>query len=592
MKRKIALLLPVIHIVFVLSACTETKTGKIASSRVYPYWLKTYNSRIQENQIDSIRKTADGGYVAAGKIAYQDNNSFKYEFKAGILKLDAGGNIEWQHGFGDSVDAYGFYIAQQTDDGGYFAMGRKDVSDLRNLQTLLVKLDANGALQWQQTFPGYLAGSYAQAVNGDYVLTGSTWALDNEETFVVVRLRYDGECRWQKVYGRGAGRVIRQASDGGFIALATSWVGTELDSFIVKLDPSGIIQKEIQYQGRLNVMEPVAGGFLLAGATYGRLTGRVAGSPQAKSVQGWLLMLDHDCTVKWQKLYGGVFMDAFTDMRKTSDGNLIVLGNTYSYGAGNGDLWLLKITEKGALLWQRTIGGSGVETANDIELSSDGGYVIAAKTRSLTTRGSGLPMILKVDKDGGQPETTLPLFHPSNAIADDDEDNRMEAGQRRYSMPGKDVVPLLKKSALTAYALSIVAASFWPPEPKISVSQKEVSVKLFRNNPSNMNSLRPLEIRNIGGADLTISKTTITEEKLSGNGFLFYLGQIWKKISRKPPSYIFESACTTLKPGSGCFNNKLSVNSLSAAKGRATITIHSNDPDNPVINIPVTIKVY
>lgn len=612
MKRRTVLFLSIAHIFFIFSACTGTNPAKTAPPRIHPQWLKTYNSARSQDIFNSIRRTGDGGYIVAGKVYFQEGYLSNFKEEAGIVKLDAGGNIVWQYGFGEQQVAYEFFFAEQTKDGGFFAIGRS------NWQSLLVKLDANGVLQWQQLFRGHLLHSYVQTANGDYILTGNSNAFGTDTSVTAVRLGSDGQCRWQKVYGQGEGRLIRRANDGGFVVLAAGqqretyasgrvmpigaggWEHNRHRTIIMKLDPSGDLQWEKLYRGSLNAIETTAEGYILAGTAYPppkRVFGApfyvkdraVPSGPYAVNEQGWILMLDLDGNEQRQRLYGGVFKDEFLAMRRTSDGSLVVLGYTDSYGAGNGDLWLLNIAGTGVILWQKAIGGPNKDKAIGIELSNDGGYVIVAHTLSLV-RGAGLPMLLKTDKNGNMPGIALPLFHPSDAVADDDEDEKVEASEHASALRGQNVSLLSEKTALTRDVLSLVPAGFWPTEPKMMVSTNKLTVRQFKSNRKNMRYVNTLDIRNIGGADLMISKIAITDGVRSSNPVLSLLALLWQKISRKPAKYTLETVCTAVKPGATC-SNKLTIELPSVAERRAAITITSNDPVNPVITIPVEMTV-
>ena len=45
-------------------------------------------------------------------------------------------------------------------------------------------------------------------------------------------------------------------------------------------------------------------------------------------------------------------------IQQTSDGGFIVAGGTGSYGAGDWDYWVLKLDANGNVIWQKTYGGS------------------------------------------------------------------------------------------------------------------------------------------------------------------------------------------------------------------------------------------
>ena len=71
------------------------------------------------------------------------------------------------------------------------------------------------------------------------------------------------------------------------------------------------------------------------------------------------MKLDANGNVTWQKTYGGSSGDDCAhSIQQTSDGGFIVAGATSSYGAGSFDYWVLKLDANGNIIWQKTYGGS------------------------------------------------------------------------------------------------------------------------------------------------------------------------------------------------------------------------------------------
>ena len=79
----------------------------------------------------------------------------------------------------------------------------------------------------------------------------------------------------------------------------------------------------------------------------------------------------------WAKTYGGTGDDYADSIQQTSDGGYIVAGRTESYGAGNSDFWILKLETDGTVDWQKTYGGTGNDYPDSIQQTSDGGYIVA-----------------------------------------------------------------------------------------------------------------------------------------------------------------------------------------------------------------------
>jgi hypothetical protein len=103
----------------------------------------------------------------------------------------------------------------------------------------------------------------------------------------------------------------------------------------------------------------------------------------------WVLKLDRNGDVQWQKTYGGPSEDKASSIQQTSDGGYIVAGTTYSFAAGYTDIWVLKLDRNGNVQWQKTYGGPSWDKASSIQQTSDGGYIVAGSTYSFGAGTSG-----------------------------------------------------------------------------------------------------------------------------------------------------------------------------------------------------------
>ena len=87
--------------------------------------------------------------------------------------------------------------------------------------------------------------------------------------------------------------------------------------------------------------------------------------------------------IEWQKTYGGSKNDYANSIRQTYDGGYIVAGYTFSNDGdvsnnnGDWDFWVIKLNSVGSVEWEKTYGNTGIECANSIQQTSDGGYIVA-----------------------------------------------------------------------------------------------------------------------------------------------------------------------------------------------------------------------
>lgn len=101
----------------------------------------------------------------------------------------------------------------------------------------------------------------------------------------------------------------------------------------------------------------------------------------------------------WQKAYGGPNNEAASSLIQTSDGGFIVAGYTDSYGNGESDFCIMRLSASGNLLWIKTFGGGSSELTNSITITSDDGFVVVGNTNSF---GNGLQdvYVIRFDAHG------------------------------------------------------------------------------------------------------------------------------------------------------------------------------------------------
>jgi len=206
--------------------------------------------------------------------------------------------------------------------------------------------------------------------------------------------------QWALTYGGSDSDVaqsIQQTNDGGYIVAgdAMSFGAGLSDIWVLKLDSNGAIIWQRTYGGSYrdiarSIQQTGDGGYIVAGDTE---------SFGAGLSDIWVLKLDSNGATVWQRTYGGSDGDVARSIQQTGDGGYIVAGNTESFSAGLSDIWILKLNSDGAIEWQQTYGGSDDDAAYSVSQTGDGGYVVAGNTESF---GAGLIdiWILKLNSDG------------------------------------------------------------------------------------------------------------------------------------------------------------------------------------------------
>lgn len=120
----------------------------------------------------------------------------------------------------------------------------------------------------------------------------------------------------------------------------------------------------------------------------------------AGNYDAWLMKVDSNGSIIWQKAFGGTGDDFASSIEQTQDGGYIVAGHANSFGAVDNDLWIVKLNEGGDITWQKRYGGSSDDIAKSVRQTPDGGYIVSG----FTNYTAGLPgrdaWILKLEENG------------------------------------------------------------------------------------------------------------------------------------------------------------------------------------------------
>lgn len=298
--------------------------------------------------------------------------------------------IQWQKTLGGKQGDY-LYDALPTPDYGFILAGSSvsEISGIKteenrgNLDYFLWKMNEQGQEEWQKSLGGNQADflySIGLTRDGGYILGGSSYSgisgdkkdsCRGQDDYWIIKLNAAGQEEWQKTIG-GSGSdhllSIQQTSDGGYI------LGGSSDS-------------PVSYEKT---------------------------APSKGSMDFWIIKLDAKGKILWQKTLGGLYYDLLGSIKEIPEG-YILAGTSHSPKSedksednlGKGDYWLLKLDKNGKLLWEKTLGGKKNEELHDMIVASDGGYILAGSSDSpqegmkISPQGKGLDFwIVKTDKNG------------------------------------------------------------------------------------------------------------------------------------------------------------------------------------------------
>jgi Secretion system C-terminal sorting domain len=324
--------------------------------------------------------------------------------------------IQWQKCLGGTGDEYANSI-QPTPDGGYIVAGYTSSIDgdvtgnQGETDAWIMKLNSTGNLQWQKTMGGTSADSASciqTTSDGGYIVAGYTLSTNGDVTgnhggndIWVVKISSTGSLQWEKAFGGtnfDYASSIQVTADSGYIlaGYTTSIDGDvtgnqgDKDVWIVKISSSGSLQWQKTLGGanldQAKSIQPTSdGGYIVAGYTNST-NGDVTGNHGDYDV--WVVKLSGSGSLLWQKALGGTNFDGANSIQPTADGGYIVAGYTASNNGdvtgnhGNGDGWVVKLSSTGSLQWQKAFGGTDGESFYSIQPTLDGGYIVAGETSS------------------------------------------------------------------------------------------------------------------------------------------------------------------------------------------------------------------
>lgn len=273
---------------------------------------------------------------------------------------------------------------------------------------------------------GYAVLGFTQSMDGD-VLSKT----DNSYDFWLLKFDVNGEQEWQKVYGGiddDRGQDVITTTDGGYAITGSSKssdgdvsenAGLN-DFWVVKINDLGIIEWEtsLGHSGTdkcFSILQTQDNGFLVSGVIdISSLELDGCGSSSANRHAGgdyWIIKLDAFGTLLWSKSYGGSFSDTAYSAVETQTGDFIIVGSSdsedvdISNNKGSYDFWVLKLSSSGNMLWEKSFGGSEIDRARDVALTSDGNFLITGDSRSSNndlTNNYGVSdiWIIKIDPNG------------------------------------------------------------------------------------------------------------------------------------------------------------------------------------------------
>jgi len=378
-------------------------------------WHTTYGGK-KEDIGKQINSFSDGSFLLSNETE---------SFGAGgkdiwLIKIDRNGKIIWENTLGSKKDEYAGSTKLISDKeilisgqkplknklsfrSLFSSKSKKNKNKNGNFISFITKLDQSGKIIWQKDdFEDEKNRvPYISNIKNNILIVGqkSTKYNGNGDAWVAL-LKENGDKIWENSFGgRGAdgGNHSIGTSDGGYISVGytNAYGNGKNDVWIIKTDFTGEREWSRVYGGKLDdygwgITESIDGGYVIAGETFS------FGRGQSDI---YLLKIDSTGNMVWNTTFGGLAEDVAYAVVNSDDGGFVVASQTKSYGKGGSDGMIVKFNSDGIKEWHRLFGGKGLDYFKSITIDSIKGYVLAGGTRSFDN-GDSQGWLLSVNLDG------------------------------------------------------------------------------------------------------------------------------------------------------------------------------------------------
>jgi len=370
-------------------------------------WEQTYGTDLPEQAFFSLA-AEDGGIFTCGIFIIDVSYAFVSSDGPGgidcmLVRTDADNEILWQGDYYRGPWPDLGVAGVQTDDGCFVIAGVTTTME-EGQQNWIFKVDDEGEIVWDKSLgTDYNDWTYdmMQTADGGFLLVGYVDSLNGTGTVVsVFRTDAEGSEIWNRQYGEaGAGMAEAQieTDNGDFLIIGPiedAEAGVYAAPFMMRIDSEGSELWMKLFSGQpgncypLDMVEVSDGNIVMTG--------------YAETADGdydvWAALVTPDGEMLEEWTYGGKMDDMAFSITSCDEG-CVIAGSTESEGAGRIDLWVFCIDNSGEVIWSETHGGPGNESAEDIISAPGGGYILSGYT---STWGAGDTdiWVLRVDEEG------------------------------------------------------------------------------------------------------------------------------------------------------------------------------------------------
>ncbi len=336
-------------------------------------WQKTYGGSA-DNRAFYALPTADGYLVVGSTESIVANTTVGW-----VLRLDSNGNAIWNKTF---LEGSGTEIRYAINLNDSFLLVGNEFLPTGAVNGYVAKIDSQGNLLWKIVIGNDEVDKLFSAIatqDGFVLLGSSSYDTNGDSHATVIKIDLQGNIIWNKIYGNATDTVARTgvlAPDGAYMVAGFTDPRGEgnYDFLLLKIDSAGNLIWNKTYGGtgteEAHSMTKASDGYVIVGDTQSAGT----------DIHALVIKVDFNGNVLWSKTIGGKNADSPAYVTSSSDGGYLVAGFTFSFGAGNRDFWLFKISDSGQVLWSCTQGDAGYQEAYSVIETGKNQYVMAGWT--------------------------------------------------------------------------------------------------------------------------------------------------------------------------------------------------------------------
>ena len=305
-----------------------------------------------------------------------------------VIRLNKKGDILWRKMLGGEKKDRGVAISRAKD-GNLLVLGSgKSFKKSNSRDLYIAKLSLDGKVLWEKSFGGErdeFAGGIAGTNDGGVLAVGSTESFSKKgyRDIYIVRLDKDGNEVSVKTIGgklNDDAKSLTRTADGNFVMVGSRELkhSGDADFFIMKLNQKGekIWARTLGQDDNdvlLSVAPTPTGGIVATGKTR---------SYNSEQTDLAVMNFNKNGKLIWFKIYGFQYYDEGTAITMTKDGGYLVAGKTNSMGKGDFDIYLLALSRRGELLWSKLYGKENKDIAHGVTRTSDGKVVVVGESDS------------------------------------------------------------------------------------------------------------------------------------------------------------------------------------------------------------------